>query len=692
MPKCRNCRIRGHVCETTDPKNPELVVYRKQSGRDEGNEPHHTPSQSAGSPMSALPTTFDISSSRKEERSRSTPWIERSYSATRDPKANGIPSLSPIDRPRQQTHSNAPGQQQSHQSPDVAFNTDGSKHRRKLMGGSSLQSLTMFLDLYLDQAGLPHVAPSFRHGMKHVEEFLVPWRMDLPSLPPSSVTETYIAAFRGKIHPIFPVVSLSSIEAEIQTLRSFQDQSWSPAEGYGRLYESLEASDIPNLACVFAVISLGADEAAGATTEIGTTFLKAAYSLYPHLVGVPYVASVQALALITIALRGRNKEGQAFQVMGQALRIAHSIGLHRNISRYGIRDCSHADQSRTDEQALHARIWWVCFSLEKIFELETARPSCARRSDSDQTLPATIETDLPFFAHFVNLAVIQGQISNLLYRTKRGSETASHLLRSTALLDEDLSQWRSSVPEHIRPGEDLFCDEPDLRLAAFLSLQYHQAMITLHRAALVIPTQQYANEIEKIQPAIGMSARHRLRRGADLCVASARAIVKVDAELADSHVASKLFTITQSVLASVVLALNIVRNTKPRMIRSDLEMLVSETQFAEEQYRIFGQDEEFIKTCSTLRTSVMDFAHRQAQIPGSSLDGISLREKRQQLTPNSTDLHGAATIDASLDYRPTLYHPDLELVDPFQGVALEDLWTFMGSENAVVEDPLSFTQ
>lgn len=321
MPRCKNCRIRGHICEATDPKNPERTVYRKPSGNgnDDSNNLENQLEAAVG--YTRVPAISSASGGKSfgsylivdpTKASSSASRIARSWSAQRG-------SASPRH-----------DEDDAQQSPDIAVNTDGPK-TRKLMGGSGLQSLTIFLDVYLQQASVPRVTPFFRHGMRYVEEFQIPLQPDIPDLPPSLTIESCIKSYCSRIHPLFPVIDIDQLYIEVQRLKSTQEAHWTPA-GRTELKRCLASSDAPTLACIYAVTSLGADETAfEGLSEIGTTYLKAAYCLYPHLVGLPYIASVQALVLLTIALRGRSKEGQGLQTLGQAIRIAHSIGLHRKI-------------------------------------------------------------------------------------------------------------------------------------------------------------------------------------------------------------------------------------------------------------------------------------------------------------------------------------------------------------------------
>lgn len=244
----------------------------------------------------------------------------------------------------------------------------------------------------------------------------------------------------------------------------------------------LPPTDVPTLACIYGVMSLGSDEAAGALTEAGDSFLAAAYSLYAHLVGLPHLSRVQAFILIALALQSRGKEGQDFQVLGSAVKISQGIGIHRHIPAQA---SSHGSSHKKE---LHARIWWTCYALERPYELETTRPSSISHGEHDAFQPkgmlsTATQDELKFFVYWVSLTTIFERISALLYRCKRGAEGSLQLLQNIGMLDQALRDWRNSLPEDIRPDGDIYCSESERPFATFLVLHYHQALITLHRAS-----------------------------------------------------------------------------------------------------------------------------------------------------------------------------------------------------------------
>ena len=280
-----------------------------------------------------------------------------------------------------------------------------------------------------------------------------------------------------------PVVDRLSVEADIQYFRRLE--YCSP----GGLQANLTSAHISQLVSLFSIISIAGDEAANEHTALGEAYLVTAYSLFAHLVATPYLASVQALALLAVALRCRLKDGQSWHVVGQAIRTAHSIGLHRYVnpqsssaSREGVPAGYQVDLR------LNGRVWWSCYALEKLMEMESGRPSAINDEDVDQVPPhsSADEADgkVDFFAHWVALARIISQINKSIY--KSGPKSTWELLSEIGRLDQQLLKWASSMPESIKPGNEVVAShggdqqQYQQHISSFVSTKYYQVYQANH--------------------------------------------------------------------------------------------------------------------------------------------------------------------------------------------------------------------
>ncbi|KAJ1324097.1 proline utilization trans-activator [Microdochium nivale] len=523
LPKCRNCVQRNEHCETSDLRRPDHGPGVRALAVKPAPAPAPAPAHHDMSPGSDQPVRDDGSQQQEQSRPAGPPR-SLSHSSTRSlskPQQAPAPGLIPASSPRSQReqshatvstpdshagrHGSEPAgpdsgsassrpdltwvQRAYHIStsgghhnddksmtpttPDVVVNTDDTAYRVKFAGGSSLQCLCTFVDLHLCSRGLRPVSPGFKQGMMYSEEFELPLMPHLPALPVRPETDGYVAAFMRRVWPLYPVVDEVTLSADVDYIMQVQAMH---GDAFARHLPQLT---LPTLAVTYAILALGSAELAGQATPLSTSYLTAAYSLYGHLIALPYTVSVQALFLITLALRAQMRDGQAWQVLGQALRIAYSIGLHRTSPHRDAASkatpaprrpppaCSPGYQS---DAGLHSRLWWSCYALERLVQLESGRPSVVHdrvgdgvsNIDSDQgdgrqtpTLPPLLDAAThasEYFVAWVSLAHIMGKISDQFYGQK--PRNSAELFTRVYRLDQMLNKWKETLPDSARLRKD----------------------------------------------------------------------------------------------------------------------------------------------------------------------------------------------------------------------------------------------
>lgn len=487
QPKCRNCSLRGDDCNTSDLRKPgkgpgvRRRATAKQTPRrsitlDQAAD--HSPNAATEITVQSLPTQSPASgSSRPHVSPVETGALGSGRRALRSnryeaPSSNSTRQDSPRSSDdiheemswvaRGYMFASKPLPDASVVLPDAVVHTDKTSHRFKvrsyfikrpgsrgpccpeltatgiiqIMGASSLQSLFCFVDLHLGEMGYPPSRPLFDQGMRHSVEFSLPLTPPAGLLHLSSPRECTdaVEAFFSTAWPLFPVVHRPAVRTNITRFSAMQTEEIS-----GRP-SGLEPSDIPALAGTYAILCIGCDEATGYPTDDSTRHLTLGYSLLPHLFAQPYLASVQALLLLALAFRGRCKDGQTFQLVAQAIRMAQSMGLHKH------------DADRPEEEDdLYQRVWWSCHALEKLNQLESGRPSICHAQEGTYT-PRDRGHDAPgeHFSAWVSLSTIMGHISERLYMHKFVS--SRDMLAEMAALDQGLLDWQRGLPDSIRPG------------------------------------------------------------------------------------------------------------------------------------------------------------------------------------------------------------------------------------------------
>lgn len=561
-PKCRNCHMRNSECVTTDPRRGGKVAARewvqdlsvsvtaRHSGESRGSN-HGTLSFSTRPELAAEEQAYLLSSAsaqlgQNQQRNYGNTPVIADHSIPHNTDATSI-GVSPV-----------------HQPLTFSYNHDSTRKRTKVQGPSSSQCLSRSLDAFFKPAKLESISPLYLHGMRHVEEMIVEPSMGWPELPEVGARDIYVSTFVSRMLPLFPVVIVDQLKTDIALLAA-----------QPRL-EDIHSEQVPILLTAYLVFSLGADEAARRPTEHGNRFLRAAASKMSYLILMPYVQSLQCLLLLTVAFRGRNKDGLGWQTLGMAIRMAQSLGLH-DAHPTPIMDNDRGQQDLASQKHQH-RLWTTCCFLEGMMQLESGRPSSLSVSDienvlQDHNFRSEHSKSHAFLIWMIELAHFQQRISQHIYAYRPGSRSAQQLLSDTAELDRALTAWVDTIPSQYRPGTEPSCTDDDLPLAAFLSVQYHQTVIALHRAALIAPTMSFDIEVSSLLA--GHPSQHRVRKGEAICVSSARTIARIAIDLDDKKASSRALTVGPILLACIVLAIALMKEPKSRLRAADLGVSVN---------------------------------------------------------------------------------------------------------------------
>lgn len=688
QPSCSNCIRAGAECITTDPNNPTEVAThaRRRAGTGLANSPSgsgtsHTINGANG--HTEAPSS-DVGTYQSPIWQRNTPLQETPLN--RPSVRMAISDLVERSEPRTEQQEQQPrptvesvvisSMVDSGQSPGFAVNSV-SATERKYLGSTSLQVFSQWLDMTL------HVSPtgltsSFQHGMRFCEEMELPEDLYMPSIPAD--WEAYTAAYFSCVGRFFSVVSRGSITSFAERMQR-QD------------LRALPVRQRPLIATVYACLAIGADSL-GHSAQ-GTGYITAAYSLYAYLVAQPYLPSAQALILICLALRGRNKDGAGSQALGQAIRIIHSLGLHRKLNGYG-----NPNMEQTELMHLGLKTWWSAYCLDRIMSLETGRPPQIQDEDVDQIrdLQSKGVREVDALQALTTLATIQGSICRHLATIKL--PTIAAVLEAQSRLDKALVEWQNELSLELRCDGDISINGPELALPrAFLTIQYHSTMINLHRAALLMDKEIHRTNIARYN--LQKSDANRLASSESICANSARAIITAYLQARDMTELSRLQTLTGPLMAIYVLSIVALKNPTSWSTRSDVGLIYSAAEAVEQRYTADGQDPGFY----TLLKSLKQFASQNTLSPkGITASRASTRRttplpSNSQYTPQpSSDNQNGGTASTQLNQAydpnlsdewdmlfPRLYVGDFALdAGGFEGVDIEHL---MGIPQLSFDDP-----
>jgi hypothetical protein len=572
--------------------------------------------------------------------------------------------------------------------------------------------------------------------MRHCEEFpLLAWAA-LPNLPSGTQLRNLLNTFFARIWPLFPVVDRKTLEQSIDHLLNLQE-----AHPDG-LTHALGSVNVSELATAYAVLCLSLDENNRCVTDTSTKFISGAYNLYAHLIAMPYLPSVQALFLLAVCLRGQARDGQGWHVIGHAVRIAQSLGLHKDTSIPSSFDEYAPEQPQTLAKIpLPRRVWWSCFALEKLLQLESGRPSMTDDNDynsmpspphHDSTSPQARRSCA--FEAWVSLARIMGQISDRIYAPKFNS--SFEMFQETGRIDQALVVWEQSMPELLGFSpeapvqsliEDALGNEDEQFATSFIAMQFYhvssppcpvalpmcfvvfyllrrdfllnyctkltssyQAQIALLRVSIVFRPSAYTAEVRSHGKTL--PSYPRLVRGATICTSAARNIVMQMLSLADQPIKSNILGINQVLLAAVVLSLSIIRQPGLHLARSDIELFNMATEHAEDFYTRWGHNPDFSNVCAVLRDGTNQIFKLASRSPGNAQghDPIRYRGFGAEVSNGTPLTDRLSTSNLGPDTVPELNAFTYE-DSGFPGMELEELFNFFNSE-VMLGDAIDLTR
>ncbi|KAK2771023.1 fungal specific transcription factor [Colletotrichum kahawae] len=190
--------------------------------------------------------------------------------------------------------------------------------------------------------------------------------------------------------------------------------------------------------------------------------------------------SVQALLTLAWFFLGTPNPQPSFMLVANAIRLAHSIGLHR-------KNCGTSLSPL--ERATRINVFWLAFSLDRELSLRTGRPPAQDFGDFDVDLPnLQLQPDCGnsvsrgassnVFLAGARLAVIQAKLYSEIYLSENLQPV--DIKRKTADLHRDLEDWRVSFAlcPNLQRHPELTKQAAILRL----NYTYYHSVILVHRA------------------------------------------------------------------------------------------------------------------------------------------------------------------------------------------------------------------
>ncbi|PNY29113.1 Transcriptional activator protein acu-15 [Tolypocladium capitatum] len=242
--------------------------------------------------------------------------------------------------------------------------------------------------------------------------------------------------------------------------------------------------------------------------------------------------SVQALLGMALFMQGTPNPQPASLLVAAAIRLSHSIGLHKRGTGFNLNPI---------EIEQRKRVFWIAYMLDKDLCLRSGRPAAQDDDDMNVELPDSDPPDnigniplsdgkgkMNLFRVMCEFTIIESNVYKRLYSTKATKQSAGELLNTIGELDQELEEWKDKIPIDFRPEHEIKASHTPLILhVVMLHFTYYNCLTTIHRMSIHhgFWTSRLSNYA--IQ---GLNARPlnpRVFSSAALCTAAARASISL---------------------------------------------------------------------------------------------------------------------------------------------------------------------
>ncbi|EED20142.1 fungal specific transcription factor, putative [Talaromyces stipitatus ATCC 10500] len=366
--------------------------------------------------------------------------------------------------------------------------------------------------------------------------------------------------------------------------------------------------------------------------------------------------SVQALLGMSLFLQGTPNPQPSFFLVAAAIRLSHSIGLHKRGSLFNLNPV---------EVEQRKRVFWIAYLLDKDICLRSGRPPVQDDDDMNVELPSEIPPDnaglipligegtVNMFRLMCRFAIIESRVYKRLYSTKAAKQSDGELLNTIGELDRELEEWKDSIPVDYRPEHEIKATHPPLILhVMILHFAYYNCLTTIHRMAVHHGywTSRLSNYA--IQGLYARPLNPRVFSSANICVTAARASINLIKYIPQGDFACVWLVLYYPVSALVTLFANILQNPQDARVRSDIKLMNIVVNFLS----MLGTDESNGSVRRML--SVCAEFERIAKVVLDKAEKEALSKRKRKASTEDVDTNNTQRVDTS--NRPAATAADAE--------------------------------
>jgi hypothetical protein len=288
--------------------------------------------------------------------------------------------------------------------------------------------------------------------------------------------------------------------------------------------------------------------------------------------------SVQAILGMALFMQGTPNPQPAFLLVAAALRLSHGIGLHKKATGFNLNPIE-IEQRR--------RVFWIAYMLDKDMSLRAGRPPAQDDDDMNVELPEADPEDqignvpladgkgkVNLFRLMCEFTVIECQVYKRLYSTKATKQSDGELLNAIGELDQQLEEWKDSIPIDFRPEHEIKASHTPLILhIVMLHFTYYNCLTTIHRMSIHhgFWTSRLSNYA--LQGLNAKALNPRVYSSAALCTAAARASIDLLKYIPQGDFSCVWMILYFPVSSLVTLFGNILQNPMDRHAKSDTRLM-----------------------------------------------------------------------------------------------------------------------
>ncbi|KAF4993700.1 hypothetical protein FDECE_13340 [Fusarium decemcellulare] len=241
-----------------------------------------------------------------------------------------------------------------------------------------------------------------------------------------------------------------------------------------------------------------------------------------------------------------------------------------------------------DQEARQLRtLFWICYIIDKDITLRTGRSPVLNDEYCDLTLPpgyldcrfkAEEETDGLSTVQFmgdIRLSFLKSKTARLLYSADAMAKSDATLLQSIRELDEELENWRLSIPTSYSPTLSISSLQSiPLHTTVHKAMQHVELSLEYHRMISLIHSASY--RCTSLSTSGESQGAFVLRSSMELCVEASRStLIYLNVAAFGFYSGAFWVFVFYPTLAAVILFFNVIDEPGTEQARLDVELIKS---------------------------------------------------------------------------------------------------------------------